>query len=64
MTWRTGDWGGFHGSLDWSELSRGKRLRLERRAGQRQGPPPEHQRQYCLGTGAQAGGFGEGGKKP
>lgn len=39
MTWRTGDWGSFHGSLDWSELSTGKQLRLERRDGQRQGPP-------------------------
>lgn len=39
VTWRTGDWGGFHGSLDWSELSTGKQLRLERRDGQRQGPP-------------------------
>ena len=39
VTWRTGDWGSFHGSLDWSELSTGKQLRLERRDGQRQGPP-------------------------
>ena len=58
------DWGGFHGSLDWSELSRGKQLRLERRDRQRQGPPPEHQWLYCLCTGTHAGEFGEGGRKP